>query len=348
MTFRALGRRAPDPQHAAASLKLGDYLKFRTVGLTPPDSIDHFSRISDWGMYGNDSYNDCGPTAAGNMRKMISLYVTQVEHSPSQDDIFALYRLQNPAFDINDPDGPGDQGVDLQTMCEDLVKVGIGGVKALGFASVNPSDLAELQESATLFGGLLLGVNLTRAQETQTNEGRPWDVIKGSPEWGRHAVLYGSYNQQLGFDISWAQAVGMTVRFQENDIEEAWAIIWPENLQIGAGRRGVDLPHLAADYKILTGRDFPVSIDPVPDQPVDPAPVPDPAPAPDVPPLSDFQQKLAEFLKNAQDEMDAAVQAAEAKAENAAAAALADVRPLVDAVLAAVAPLDAWLKEHGV
>lgn len=384
MTLRALGRRQPDAAHAEASLTIGDYMRFRAVGLTPPDSIDHFSRVSDWGMYGNDLFNDCGPTSAANMRKMVSLYVNGTEQSPSQDDVFALYRLQNPDFDPQDPQGPGDGGVDMQTMCEHLVKVGIGGVKALGFGKVNVNDLAELHEAVTLFGSLLLGVNLTRAQETQTENGQPWNYVASSAEWGRHAVLYGSYNPTLDWVISWAQAIGMTQLFDANAIEEAWAVIWPENLQVGAFMRGIDLHRLAADYKLLTGRKFPVDTQPVDPAPVDPTPVPDPAPpapepdpapapapvpsppvdpTPVDPPLSGFEQRLADFLKEVQADASQAVADAMAAAEQRiadaqgnleqyagklAAQQLADVRPLVDNVLQHAGALDDWLKQHGV
>lgn len=273
-------------------MRVRDYLKFRDVNLEPPGAVDHLSRVTDWGMYGNDRYNDCGPTAAANMRKMISLYVTGKEASPTQDDVFALYRLQNPAFDPNDPQGPGDQGVDLQTMCENLLSQGIGGVKPLGFASVDVTDLAEVFECVTLFGGILLGVDLTEAQAEQTDAGQAWDYVKGSPLWGKHAILYGAYQHSpsLGWSISWASAIALTQLFEQNQLEEGWVIIWPENLTIGAFQRGVNLDALAADYKALTGRDFPVS-----EQPVDPTPAP--APEPQADPVNSFVQNVDQLAQ---------------------------------------------------
>lgn len=327
---RKLGRKQPDPQHAERSLKIGDYLTYRTRNLTPPPVVDHFSRVTDWGLYGNDAFSDCGPVAAANLRKMVSLYVTGTEDSPQLADVLQLYALQNPAFNPNDPGGPGDQGVDLQTMCEDLVKTGLERVKALGFAAVDVSNMDEIRECITLFGGLILGVNLEQAQQTQTDAG-VW-TYDPTPEWGRHAVLAGAY--QTGPDalkvITWAQDVAMTDAFDQQQLEEAWVIIWPENLKIGAFVAGLDLPALAADYKQLTGKDFPVTAP-------TPAPVPEPAPAPAPSVLPPQLESMIQSL----------ITDAEERGKKLALEAMQEGRTLVEDAKSRVAAIDEWLKSHG-
>jgi hypothetical protein len=53
--------------------------------------------------------------------------------------------------------------------------------------------------------------------------------------------------------------------------------IWPENINHPAFMAGIDLPKLAAAYKAITGRDFPVKVGPAPTPPPTP-PTPSPAP----------------------------------------------------------------------
>lgn len=335
-----LGRRHPDPERSQRTLKIADYLKFKQVGLTPPLEVDHFAKVRDWGLYRNDTFSICGPTSAANLRKLVSLYVTGVEHSPSQEDVDALYALQNPGFTENSvPEGPEDQGVNLQQMCDDLVNVGIGGVKALAHAAIDIHSQDELRECVTLFGGLLLGVNLEQAQQQQTQAGI-WNY-EPSPEWGGHAILFGKYasHPDRGHVITWAEDVIFTDSFELYQLEEARVVIWEENLKLGAFQRGVDLHKLAADYKQLTGRDFPMtSPDPQPDTPPEPAPAPDPAPDTPPAPVSD---PVAQIVAELEQQMTAAVQDAVAKAQDGFKGELSRVRDLVT-------QLDSVLTSNGV
>lgn len=278
-----LGRRPPKN---APALRLSTVL----TGVTPlhPVAVNHFANVRDWGLYGNDRYGDCGPTSVANLRKLTTLYLTGTEQSPSQDDVLDLYRRSgNPAFNPNDPEGPGDQGVDMQTMLEAVHSGGIAGVKCDGFAKVDHTNLDELRAAVAIFGGLLLGVNLETAQQRQTSRG-VWDWAN-SAEWGGHAVLTGSYTSaQTGSDlavVTWAEVVGLTQAFERHQIEEAWVVIWPELRGTKAFLAGVDQAVLADDYLALTGRPFPTA---------GPTPAPVPAPTPtDAPDAADRAFKAA-------------------------------------------------------
>lgn len=272
-----LGRRSPK---RAPAVKLSRAL----TGVIPthPDKVDHFSTVSDWGMYGNDHFGVCGPTGVANQRKQITRYLSGAEVSPTQDDVFDLYRRSgNPGFDP--ATGADDNGVDLQTMCEALLSGGIGGVKPIAFAQVDHTNLDEVRAAIAIFGSVLLGVDLELAQQTQTGNGL-WDYRRSS-EWGGHAVLAGRYSS--GPDrtavITWAEVVNVTDAFFAHQLDEVWAVIWPEHLGTVEFQQGVDLAGLAADYEALTGRPFPV----------EPAPVPTP-PAP-----ADPLTELATLLRQA-------------------------------------------------
>ena len=98
---------------------------------------------------------------------------------------------------------------------------------------------------------------------------------------GDHVGGYGSGGTgQLGGDeafITWAQETSFTDAFWSRQVQECWAVIWPEHLNSREFLDGVSLPQFAADYTALTGRPFPVPVPPAP-VPAPPVPVP-PAPA---------------------------------------------------------------------
>lgn len=261
---RSLGRRPPSGKVA---LRLADVL----TGVVPiaPEAVDYFQRIPSWILGGNDKYGVCGPVSVANQRLLVSTYLSGVPHRVSQTDIFDLYRRSgNPNFDPNDPGGPGDGGVDMQTMLEEVVRNGIGGVKALAFAKVDQTNLNEVRDAIAIFGSLLDGVTLDTSQET----GALWDYLS-SPVWGGHAVMSGKYNEAPDRTavISWSEIISMTDAFMSHQLDEAWVVVWPEHLGSTAFLQGINLTALATDYTALTGRPFPT---------ISPAPVPSPTPVP--------------------------------------------------------------------
>lgn len=268
---RRLGRRRPSGKPA---LRLRDFL----TGAAPthPTSADHFSRVKDWGMYRNDVFGICGPTSAANSRKLTTLYCTGTEVSPSQDEVNDLYRRSgNPGFtgDVNNPGD--DNGVDMQEMCEAMMSGGLAGVKPLAFAKVDVGDLMTLNAGIDAFGFVLYGATLETAQQTQTDS-RLWDYSK-SAIWGGHATLGGRYQEAGSNDrhglITWAEVVDMTDSFMRYQLEEAWAVIWPEIWDHPNFDAMVDKQKFANAYQQITGKPFPVDVPPTP------APQPLPTPA---------------------------------------------------------------------
>ena len=271
-----LGRRAPSNKPA---LRLADIL----TGVVPthPATADHFGKLA-FGLYGNDSYGVCGPTSVANLVRLVTGGLLGAEIQPLQDDVFDLYRRSgNPNFDpATDAD---DEGVDMQTMLEALLSGGIGNgtggkVKPVAFAKVNVTSDDELEAAVSIFGGVLWGVNLMTAQQSQTDAKPPkWDYQR-SGEWGGHAVLNGAYESGALEDlISWAIRVETTAGFRQHQLEEAWVVIWPWNLEHPAFQAGVDVSALAAAYNALTGKTLPI---PAPSPTPSPTPTPTPTPTP--------------------------------------------------------------------
>jgi hypothetical protein len=297
-----LGRKPPKN---APALRLANFL----TGTTPahPLSADHFATVDDWGLYQNNIFGICGPTCAANSRKLVTKILTGSEQSPPQSAVNDLYRRSgNPGF-TGDPNNPGDDnGVDMQTMCEAMLKDGLDGVKPLGFAKVDVSNLAELDAAISIFGFLLLGVNLETAQQSQTDR-RVWDY-NHTPEWGGHAVLNGRYKEDADPTherrgvVTWATVVDMTDMFISHQLDEAWIVIWPEMWDHPGFEQVFDKEAFAAAYQQITNRPFPAPV-PAPTPTPTPTPAPQPAPAPSPAPAGDPDQDLAaaltRFLKTA-------------------------------------------------
>src|SRR5882762_2188783 len=185
---KRLGLRKADPDRPV--LRFAQFFTGQVP--THPATADHFAGISDWGLYQNDRFGDCGPTSVANYRKLVTRSLTSVEVSPSQTDVFDLYkRSGNPNF--SPVTGADDNGVEMAVMLDAVLKGGIAGTKALAYAKVDVTNQDQCEAAIAIFGGLLLGVGLQTSQQAQTDASPPlWDY-KRSSVWGGHAVLAGKY-----------------------------------------------------------------------------------------------------------------------------------------------------------
>ena len=301
------GRRAPK---RAAALQLKDYL----TGVVPsvPAAEDYLAQLNGgWQMLGNDVAGDCVAVTWANVRRIVTTLLAGAWY-PTQRQVWAIYQTQNPKFDPNggSATGPGseyDQGMDIQTLLEYLVETGgPDGVKACGFAQVDPSNTAEVKAAIALFGYVWTGINVLDQNQDEFSNGQPWDYSANSPVDGGHSVVTGGYGApgtgQLGGDerfITWAQETSFTDSFWKHEVEEAWVVIWPEYLANKEFLAGVDMVTLAADYQEITGKPFPAAV--TPPKPAPPVPVPPPAPLPvpgPTPPaiVDELVEKLEAFI----------------------------------------------------
>lgn len=280
--------------HAAPGMCLGlipsdpdkEYLQFERfwTGTVPshPTSVNNMANVSDWGMYGNDKFGTCGPASVGNYIKYVSKDLTGTEVTPSINDAYDLYRRSgNPTF--NATTGAGDNGVSMAVMLGALTSGGIGGLHSLAYAKVDNTNLNAIRAAIAIFGGLLLGINMQTAQQSQTNANPPLWNYSQSAVWGGHAVAAGGYtSQSSGADVgvvSWAKRVGTTDSFWTHQVQEAWAVILPAHLGTTQFITGIDTATLNADYLALTGNPGPFTSgggggggdDPPPPDPSDPA-----------------------------------------------------------------------------
>jgi hypothetical protein len=253
------GRRPPKN---APALRFASFLR----GEVPdhPASEDYLAKLPGWQMLGNDQVGDCNAVTWANLRRLVTASLA-TECYPTQEQVWTFYQTQNPGFDpagTKDTNGPGsndDQGMDIQTGLEYLHGTGgPDGVKAVAFAKVDHTNMAEVKAALAIFGGLWLGIQVLDANQDQFKEGKAWTDVAGSKIDGGHAILGGGYATDIKF-ITWAKETQFAQSFWTGVVdgnplvEEAWVVIWPEHLGTKSFEDGVNQTELAADYQALTG-----------------------------------------------------------------------------------------------
>ena len=89
-----------------------------------------------------------------------------------------------------------------------------------------------------------------QAQDEQFASGT-WDYGAGSPNEGGHAVPAFGRNKGRGGLVSWAKHLWFTPAFYTHLADEAYAIVFPEELKNGKTERGMDLSQLNAALNAL-------------------------------------------------------------------------------------------------
>lgn len=270
------GRRYRDPEDSRPYLPLAEILSGALP--TVPLAADYMTDLDPgWLMLGNDVAGDCVAVTWANLRRLTTA-VLSVENYPTQDQVWEVYRTQNPDFDpagtamTNGPGSYTDRGMDIQQALGYLHKVGgPDGVKVLAFAKVDQSNPVEVKTAIAIFGAVWTGLNVQAVNESQFAQGRPWGYSDTSPLVGGHSVITAGYGPPgkgpLGGDErfeTWAQETSFTDGFWQNNVQEAWVVIFPEHLTARSFLEGVNGTALAGAYTALTGRPFPAVIPPPP------------------------------------------------------------------------------------
>jgi hypothetical protein len=117
-----------------------------------------------------------------------------------------------------------------------------------------------VKAALSIFGGLWLGILVQQANQEQFHQHQNWTDVPGSPVEGGHAILGGGYYTAGVRFITWGRESTFGLSFWDGSaegsplVEEAWVVIWPEQLGNEQFTEGIDQAALAADYEALTGR----------------------------------------------------------------------------------------------
>ncbi len=224
---------------------------------TPPHRFGHGLAFRDWMMLGNgpdetvrpgfQGAGDC--VFAGGCHE--TMLTTKLGGHP------AAFTGANAISDYSAVTGYviGDDATDLGTDVREALKYrrATGLVDAAGkrhrigaYVSINPKSWDELMQAVYVFTAVGMGFEFPDSAMDQFDQGLPWDVVPGEPKpsEGHYVPVIGRNAKSTGGCISWARRVGFTRDFYETYNDEAWAIVFPEELRSGKTERGYDLAAL--------------------------------------------------------------------------------------------------------
>lgn len=246
MTQFKLGRKAVKTD--TRTLRLARY--FTPLLPPPPVSVTWSKGQSTWGMLMNDSLGDC--TIAGALHAIMGWSLnTGAESAFTDADALNYYEK----FDGYNPADPStDGGGVLLDVLNAWRKQGINGHKITAFASVDPTNVTEVQQALALFGPLYCGMSFPNSAM-----GAPyWDLEADTSIDGGHCVTMIGYNEAGPEFISWGAVYQATwaffnYYFAPAQQGEVYAAISPDWFQAvnSLDPTGLDLVQLSADLAVI-------------------------------------------------------------------------------------------------
>jgi hypothetical protein len=227
-------------------------------------------------MYLNDQLGDCTCAAVGHLMQGWTQYSTGTAFTVADKDVLGLYEK---AAGYNPADPSTDQGAYIQDILGYWRKNGVSGHKITAYASVKVSNMTLIKQAVDLFGAVDIGFNFPASAMDQFNQGKPWDVVRGSQLEGGHCVTVVGYKANGNLVcITWGAVQEMTPAFWTKYVDEAWVIITPDWIAAnGQAPVGIDLYSLGQAFAALTGQANPI---PAPAPAPQPSPQPQPTPVP--------------------------------------------------------------------
>jgi len=236
-----LGRKAVKTD--SRTLKLSKYL---SAGLKPaPPAQDWTKGIDSWGMMLNDKLGDCTIAAIA--------HAVQVWSANSGVRVTVPDTVVQQYYEKWDGYKPGDASTDAGgselDVLSDWQKSSFEEHKLVAFAGPTYTNLEEVRQAITLFGGVYIGLSLPMTAQKQTI----WDVVPDGGDdakpnsWGGHAVFVPAYDSHGFTCITWGQLKTMTVAFWDKYCDEAFALLSHDWLTAKGSPEGFKMTELKAD-----------------------------------------------------------------------------------------------------
>lgn len=320
-----MGRLPNDP--SKPRLSLGKHLSAESA----PTSVDWYSKVSGWGVLGNDWLPDC--VCAGQAHALLSLSTYASDHPirMTEQETVTLYSALSGWVQGSDP--ASAPGLVVQDALNYWRTSGIQGHNIVVFAAVDITRLADVRTATAYLGCTFVGINFPNSAMRQFDNGQPWDVV-GSDGGidGGHLVLLTGYNEQDNTYtcVTWGQTQVMTEAFWTKYVEECWAVITPEWVESsGSTPSGLDIYGLGEDFTRATGEP-----NPFPAPPATPTQAPPPQRTePAMTAVQDHIDAISTALDEARTGIETEVTALKEQVSAAAAAAVVPSTPDAPAAL---------------
>jgi PEGA domain len=193
--------------------------------ITYPFDVDsQYPYLVDANMYGNDTYGDC--VIAGRGHHTLRLEANQ------QCTLIPITTQDVETEYFKETGGP-DSGLNILNSLNEWRTSGWTAAgklyKIFAYAQIDLTNHAEVEDALFLFNGIYAGVNLPISAQSQTGEGKVWDVDNspnGEPgSWGGHCTYIVALNLVGPVCVTWGARQQMTWAFWDKYYDEAYAVI---------------------------------------------------------------------------------------------------------------------------
>lgn len=202
----------------------------------------------------NDQAGDCVVAAQDHALKVIQTLLTGSYVQPSDTELLRRYQTQNPGFrSWADGGGPNDNGMVIAEYLDWCIKEGL----ILAYAQIDTSSQVEIEAAIYIGLAIVTGEDLRVAQQ----DGKTWDYVLGSPDWGGHCTVWHEYWPPKV--ITWGEDdYSMTPAFIERQVDEAYFVLTQAHVDHPSFRNNFDLAGFAAAVKDITNGKVIVPTDP--------------------------------------------------------------------------------------
>jgi len=240
-----LGRKAIKTD--SRTLMLANYLTDKLP--KPPAKSDWTKGITSWGMMKNDTLSDCTIAGVAHAIQVWTANTGTMQTTP--DPTVVSYYEKWDGYNPSDP-STDRGGIELDVL-NDWKKNGFAGHTLAAFADPKVSDLVQIRQSISLFGGVYIGLSLPLTAQSQD----VWDVVpnggakakKGS--WGGHCVYVCKYDAKTFTCITWGQLKPMTTAFWNKYCDEAHTLLSPDWISAKGAPSGFNMAQLMTDLGMI-------------------------------------------------------------------------------------------------
>ncbi len=213
---------------------------------------DELIGAADWLMLANDRYGDCVWAGAAHETMMLA---REASNAITFTDAGVLgdYAAVT-GFNPSEPET--DQGTDMPAAADYRRKTGVLDAAnkrhtVAAYLALEPGNLTHLYQATYLFGAVGIGLELPASAFDQSDQGKLWDVVPGSPNEGGHYVpLLGRGADGLHV-VTWGALQVMTEAFLKTYCDEAIAYVSQDCLVAQKSPEGFDYAALIADLAAL-------------------------------------------------------------------------------------------------
>jgi hypothetical protein len=226
----------------------------------PPPTANWWAMVDDWGMLANDQLGDCVEAAILHSILQMSTYAKTKTLIPTTADAELFYEAAG--WTPGDPDTDqgsyvlGQNGM-VPYWHQHGVQCGGEVNKVAGFLQIRQRNPVEWRQGISMFGGLLLGIQVPNSLMSAADGSVPfvWRDGRG-PYEGGHEIWLNGYQEVAGewlYDlVSWGAMYRASEAFLLGCMQEALVVINPAEVNAaGLNAAGLNLAQLTADLRLV-------------------------------------------------------------------------------------------------